>query len=61
MNPHLTYFLTAIGESIILYIVLSYLERNSEHIHPDHVILILITNFIASYSGFYLLPWLSSF
>lgn len=61
MNEHLTYLLTAIGESLVLYLVLSYIESTSDVIHPEHVYLILVTNFIAAYSGFYLLPWISSF
>lgn len=61
MNKHLTYFLTAIGESLVLYLVLSYIESTSDVIHSEHVYLILVTNFIAAYSGFYLLPWISSF
>ena len=61
MNDHLTYFLTAIGESLVLYLVLSYIESESDVIHSDHIYLILTTNFIAAYSGFYLLPWISSF
>lgn len=61
MNKHLTYFLTAIGESLVLYLVLSYVESASDVIQSDHVYLILVTNFIAAYSGFYLLPWISTF
>lgn len=61
MNQHLSYFLTAIGETLVLYLVLSYIESSSDVIHPEHVYLILITNFIAAYSGFYLLPWISNF
>ena len=60
MNQHLTYFLTAIGETLVLYIVLSYIESKSDVIYPEHVYMILVTNFIAAYSGFYLLPWISS-
>tara|TARA_Y100000389_G_C17423448_1_gene498126 strand:+ start:1059 stop:1244 length:186 start_codon:yes stop_codon:yes gene_type:complete len=61
MNQHLSYFLTAIGETLILYLVLSYIEITSDVIHKEDVYVILITNFIAAYSGFYLLPWISNF
>lgn len=61
MNEHLTYFLTAVGETLVLYLVLSYIESTSDIIHPEHVYLVLVTNFIAAYSGFYLLPLISSF
>lgn len=60
MNIHLAYFLTALGESLILYLILSYIEREFDEITRSHVIMILITNFVAAYTGFYLLPWLSS-
>lgn len=59
MNIHLAYFLTALGESLILYLILSYIEKESHEITQSHVIMILITNFIAAYTGFYLLPFLS--
>ena len=60
MNIHLAYFLTAIGESLVLYFILYLLERESHEITPPHVTMILITNFVAAYTGFYLLPWLSN-
>ena len=60
MNIHLAYFLTALGESVVLYFILSYIERESNEITQAHVVMILITNFIAAYTGFYLLPWFSS-
>lgn len=60
MNTHLAYFLTAVVESIILYIVLYYLEQSSRDINKDHITMIIITNFISVYAGFYLLPWFSS-
>lgn len=60
MNIHLAYFLTAIGESLALYFILSYIERESHEITQTHVLMILITNFVAAYTGFYLLPWLSN-
>ena len=60
MNIHLSYFLTAIAETLILYLVLSYIENRSPHVHSDHVYSILITNFIVSYSSFYLLPLISN-
>lgn len=60
MNRHLAYFLTALGESLILYLILSYIEKESNEITQTHVITILITNFIAAYTGFYLLPYFSS-
>ena len=60
MNRHLAYFLTALGESLVLYLILSYIEKESHEVTQSHVIMILITNFIAAYTGFYLLPWLSS-
>lgn len=60
MNIHLAYFLTALGESLVLYIILSFIERESGEIKPAHISMTIITNFIAAYSGFYLLPWLSS-
>lgn len=60
MNIHLAYFLTALGESLVLYIILSFMERESDEIKPGHILMTIITNFIAAYSGFYLLPWLSS-
>ncbi len=60
MNIHLVYFLTALGESLILYFILSYIEKKSHDITQSHVLMILITNFVAAYTGFYLLPWLSS-
>jgi len=60
MNRHLAYFLTAAGETLILFIILTYLESRSHDIKPAHVAMVLITNFVAAYSGFYLLPWLTS-
>lgn len=60
MNIHIAYFLTALGESIILYLILSYIERESHEIKPDHTWMILITNFVSVYTEFYLLPWLSN-
>lgn len=60
MNIHLAYFLTALGESLILYLILSYIEREYHEITRSQVIMVLIANFVAAYSGFYLLPWLSS-
>lgn len=60
MNIHLAYLLTALGESLVLYFILSYIERESHEIKPAHVAMILVTNFVAAYSGFYLLPWLSN-
>lgn len=60
MNLHLAYFLSALGESLVLYLILSYMEKKSDEITQHHVAMILITNFIAAYTGFYLLPWLSS-
>jgi len=60
MNIHLAYFLTALGETLILYLILSYIERESHDITQSHVVMILVTNFVAAYTGFYLLPWLSS-
>lgn len=61
MNKHLAYFLTALGETLALYFILSYIERAYEEIKQPHVAMILITNFVSAYTGFYLLPWLSSF
>lgn len=60
MNIHLAYFLTALGESLVLYFILSYIERESREITQTHVMMILITNFVTAYTGFYLLPWLSN-
>lgn len=60
MNIHLAYFLTALGETLVLYFILSYIEREYHEISPAHVAMALITNFVAAYSGFYLLPWLSN-
>lgn len=60
MNIHLAYFLTALGETLVLYFILSYIEREYHEITQSHVMMILITNFVAAYSGFYLLPWLSN-
>ena len=60
MNIHLAYLLTALGETLALYFILFYIERESHEIMPSHVTMILITNFVSAYTGFYLLPWLSN-
>lgn len=60
MNIHLAYFLSAVGETLALYFILYYIEKESHEITPSHVTMILITNFVAAYTGFYLLPWLSN-
>ena len=60
MNRHLAYFLTGLGETLVLYLILFYIEKQSDEITKSDVMLILITNFVAAYSGFYLLPWLSN-
>ena len=60
MNKHLVYLFAAIGESLVLYLILSAIERLSDEITPSQVHMILITNFVAAYSGFYLLPFLSN-
>lgn len=60
MNIHLAYFLTALGETLILYLILSHIEREYDDITKSNVVMVLVTNFVAAYTGFYLLPWLSS-
>lgn len=59
MNLHLVNFFSALGESLAVYIILFFIQRESKDITTSEVIIILITNFIAAYTGFYLLPWLS--
>ena len=60
MNTHLAYFLTILFESIVLYIVLYYFKQSSHNINTYDIIVILTTNLVSVYSGFYLLPWLSN-
>ena len=60
MNIHLAYLLTGLGETLVLYFILYYMEKESHEIKPADVWMTLITNFAAVYTGFYLLPWLSN-
>lgn len=61
MNIHLAYFLTALGETVAAYAVMSYFDTKSDSINLDHVIATLLTIFIAAYSGFYIIDILKLF
>ena len=52
MNKHLVYFLTALIESIILFIAMRLIENNNEK-HPRVSYVIVIPSFISTYLAFY--------
>jgi hypothetical protein len=61
MNTHIKYLLTCITQTFILYISLIIFKINKPDFKDDHINSLLLTNFIATYSGLYILDYYSSF
>lgn len=52
MERHLVYFLTALAESIILFIVMRLVEENNED-NPRVSYILVLPTFISTYLAFY--------